>query len=189
MQRLIVFNSISLDGFFVDASNDMNFAHNLSPDKEWDAFVEGNASGGGTLLFGRITYELMVKFWPTPLAAQQMPVVAERMNSHSKVVFSRTLDKASWSNTKLVKGDLISEVRKMKNGPGEGMAILGSGSVVSQLTPHRLIDEYQIVIVPVVLGKGRTLFESVEEKVSLKLTKTRTFTNGNVFLCYEPVIG
>jgi len=189
MQRLIVFNSISLDGYFVDAGDDMNFAHNLNPDREWDAFVEGNASGGGTLLFGRKTYELMVRFWPTPLAAQQMPDMAERMNSHAKVVFSKTLDKVSWNNTRLVKGDLISEVRKMKSEPGEGLAILGSGSLVSQLTLPRLIDEYQFVIVPVVLGKGRTLFEGVKEKVPFKLTKTRTFVNGNVFLCYEPVTG
>src|SRR5262249_44743368 len=103
-----------------------------------------------------------------------------------KVVFSRTLDKASWSNTKLVKGDLVSEVRKMKEEPGDGMAILGSGSIVSQLAPEGLIDEYQIVMNPVVLGKGRTMFDGVIEKLSLKLTKTRTFGNGKVFLRYEP---
>jgi dihydrofolate reductase len=188
MRRLVVFNQTSLDGYFADANGDMSFAHNEAPDVEWDAFVAGNVSGGGMLLFGRITYELMASYWPTPFAAEKMPVVAERMNNLPKVVFSRTLDKASWSNTRLVKGNVPGEIRKMKAEPGEDMAILGSGSVVSQLAPHGLIDEYQIVVIPVALGKGRTMFEGVKEKVALKLTKTRTFGNGNVLLCYEPLV-
>jgi dihydrofolate reductase len=189
MQKLIVFNSTSVDGYFTDANGEMNFAYNTIQDPEWDAFVAGNASGGGTLLFGRITYEMMTRYWPTPLAAEQMPVVAERMNKYPKVVFSRTLDKASWSNTRLVKDDLVGEIRKMKNEAGEGMAILGSGSIVSQLAPHGLIDEYQIVVIPVVIGKGRTMFEGLKEKIPLKLIKTRTFSNGNVVLHYEPIPG
>jgi dihydrofolate reductase len=125
----------------------------------------------------------MVSYWPTPAARENDPVVAERMNSLPKVVFSRTLAKASWSNTRLVKGDLATEVRKLKHEPGVGMAILGSGSVVSQLAQAGLIDEYQIVVKPVALGEGRTIFK---QKLSLKLTQTRAFTNGNVLLAYEP---
>ena len=108
------------------------------------------------------------------------------MNKLPKVVFSRTLDKVSWDNTRLVKGDLATEVRKMKQAPGEGMVILGSGSIVSQLTQAGLIDEYQIVVKPVALGEGRTMFDGLKQKLALKLTKTRAFTNGNVLLCYEP---
>ncbi len=189
MRKLIVFNHVSLDGYFVDANGEMRFAHTKSPDAEWDAFVEGNARGGGMLLFGRITYELMAGFWPTPAAAAAMPLVAERMNALSKVVFSRTLDSASWQNTRVVKGDLPVEIRKMKKEMGEDMVIFGSGSIVSQLTPHGLIDEYQIVVNPVVLGKGRTMFDGIQEKVPLKLTSTRAFGNGNALLCYEPVRG
>ena len=129
--------------------------------------------------------------WPAigrqPAAIKNDPIVAEGMNSMPKVVFSRTLDKVSWSNTKLVKGDIASEIRKMKKEPGEGMAILGSGSIVSQLAPEGLIDEYQVVVNPVVLGQGRTMFDGIKEKLTLKLTKTRTFGNGKVFLCYEPM--
>jgi dihydrofolate reductase len=187
MRKLVVFNQVSIDGYFADANGDMSFAHNDNQDAEWDAFVAGNASGGGMLLFGRITYELMASFWPTPFAAENMPVVAERMNNLPKVVFSRTLDKASWHNTKLVKDDMIVEIRKMKKDPGEEMAILGSGSIVSQLAQHGLIDEYQIVVIPVALGKGRTMFDGMKEKLPLKLTRTRTFGNGNVLLCYEPM--
>ena len=187
MRKLIVFNSVSLDGYFTDANGDLSFAHSDKPDPEWDEYVEGNATGGGVLVFGRVTYELMAGFWPTPLAAERLPVVAERMNNLPKVVFSRTLDQASWNNTKLVKGDIAAEIRKMKKEPGEGMAILGSGSVVSQLAQEGLIDEYQIVVNPVVLGKGRTMFDGIKGKLTLKLTKTRAFGNGNVLLCYEPM--
>ncbi len=186
MGKVVVFNSASLDGYFTDANSDMSFAHNSIPDPEWDVFVSGNASGGGMLLFGRITYELMASFWPTPAAAESMPVVAEGMNNLPKVVFSRTMHKALWNNTRLVKIDMVGEIQKLKKELGEDMAILGSGSIVSQLTQHGLIDEYQIVVIPVVLGKGRMMFEGIKEKIPMKLIRTRAFKNGNVLLCYEP---
>ena len=187
MRKLVVFNQVTLDGYFAGMNGDISWAHKDNKDAEWNAFVADNASGGGLLVFGRITYELMAGFWPTPYAIENMPIVAERKNNLPKVVFSRTLDKASWNNTKLVKGDMAAEIRKMKKEPGKDMVILGSGSIVSQLAPEGLIDEYQIVVNPVVLGKGRTMFDGINEKLALKLTKTRTFGNGNVLLCYEPM--
>jgi dihydrofolate reductase len=184
MRRLVVFNHVSLDGYFVDAQGDMSWAH--AGDVEWTAFVEGNASSGGELLFGRVTYDLMASYWPTPLALENDPVVAERMNALPKVVFSRTMAQPSWSNTRLLKGDIAAEVEELKRGTGPDMVIFGSGTVVSQLAQAGLIDEYQIVVHPVVLGAGRTMFDGVEQKQILKLTRTRTFGNGNVLLCYEP---
>jgi dihydrofolate reductase len=184
MRKLVVFNMVSLDGFFVDSKGDMSWAH--KNDAEWNAFVNENASGNGVLVFGRITYELMASYWPTPMALQNSPVVAKGMNDMPKIVFSRTLDNASWSNTKLVKGDLAGEVGKLKKGPGPDMVILGSGSIVSQLAQQNLIDEYQIALSPIVLGNGRTMFEGLKEKLNLKLTKSRTFGNGTVFVCYQP---
>jgi dihydrofolate reductase len=186
MQRLISFTQITLDGYFTGRNGDLGWAYEGQQDAEWNAFVAGNASGGGQLLLGRITYELMASYWPTPTALERDPAVADGMNRLPKVVFSRTLDKVSWDNTRLVKSDLATEVRKMKQAPGEGMVILGSGSIVSQLTQARLIDEYQIVVKPVALGEGRTMFDGLKQKLALKLAKTRPFTNGNVLLCYEP---
>jgi dihydrofolate reductase len=186
MRKIIVFNSVSLDGYFTDPNGDMSWAHAGSDDAEWNAFVGANASGSGQLLFGRITYELMAGYWPTPQALQNNPVVAEGMNRMPKVVFSRTLDNVSWSNTTLVKGDLASAARKLKQEPGPNMVILGSGSIVSQLASEGLIDEYQFVVNPIALGKGRTMFEGIPRKLNLKLTSTRSFANGKVVLCYEP---
>ncbi len=187
MQKLSVFNNVSLDGYFTDASGDMNFAQNPQPDPEWDAFVAGNArGGGGTFLFGRLTYEMMASYWPTPAAAAAMPVVAKTMNETPKVVFSRTLDRADWNKTKLFKSNLAEEVRKLKEGPGQGILIFGSGTIVSQLAREGLIDEYQIILTPVALGKGRTMFEGLEGKLPLQLISSRNFRNGNIFLCYQP---
>jgi dihydrofolate reductase len=118
-----------------------------------------------------------------------MPVVAGRMNSAPKVVFSRTLDRASWNNTRLVKDDLLGTVRKMKAGPGEGLLIFGSGSIVAQLAQAGLIDEYQLTLNPVVLGAGRSMFAGLTEKLPLQLAQARPFHNGKVLLAYRLVEG
>jgi len=186
MRKLIVFNQVTLDGYFAGMNGDISWAHRAKKDPEFDAFVEDNAKSGGELVFGRVTYEMMNSFWPTPAAFEQFPVVAERMNSLPKLVFSRTLDKPTWKNTRLVKGDIAAEMRKIKNEPGEDLVIMGSGNIVSQLTQAGMIDEYQLVLFPIVLGKGRTMFDGVVKPLNLEPTKTRTFGNGNVLLCYEP---
>jgi len=186
MPKLTVFNSISVDGYFKAPDGDLGWAHRAD-DAEWNEFVAGNASqAGGRLLFGRVTYEMMASYWPTPMAAQNDPIVAKGMNELQKIVFSRTLDKVTWKNTRLVKGDLAKEVRNLKKDPGDDIVVLGSGSIVAQLAREDLIDEYQLVTVPVVLGKGTTLFHGLDRQVPLKRTKTRAFKNGNVLVCYEP---
>jgi dihydrofolate reductase len=184
MRKLVVFNNVTLDGYFTGKNGDLSWAKGHT-DAEFNAFVADNAKSGGLLLLGRITYELMNSYWPTPQAMENDPVVAEQMNNLPKVVFSRTLEKASWNNTKLVKDDMTAEIRRMKKEPGKDMTILGSGSVVSQLAQEGLIDEYQLVVNPVVLGEGRTMFDGVKQKLTLELTKSRAFGNGNVFLCYQ----
>jgi len=184
MRKVHVYDTISLDGYFTDAANDMSWAHRRDP--EWNQYVAGNASGDGALLFGRVTYDQMAAFWPTPQAAQMMPDVAAGMNRMPKYVVSRTMQKAGWQNTTLVKGDLATEIGKLKAQDGPDLTILGSGNLISQLTELRLIDSFQLVLSPTILGKGRTLFETVGERRTLTLTKSKTFSNGNVVLWYEP---
>ena len=185
MRRLTVFNQITLDGYFTSPDGDIGWAHRASPDAEWSDFVAGNARSGGVLLFGRVTYDMMASYWPTPAALANDPVVAERMNALPKVVFSRTMDRAAWSNTTLVRDDIAGAVRTMKREPGEDLVILGSGSIVSQLARTGLIDAFQFVVNPVVLGRGRTMFDGLDERLGLRLSSTRAFHNGNVLLCYE----
>jgi dihydrofolate reductase len=185
MARLSVFNQVSVDGYFKTLDGDISWAH-AADDPEWHAFVGGNAQGDGRLLFGRVTYEMMVSFWPTPAAAKAMPEVAAGMNAKEKIVFSQTLDEVSWKNARLVKGDLAKEVRQLKKEPGPDLVVLGSGTLVAQLARENLIDEYQLITFPIVLGKGKTMFEGLERPLSLKQTKTRVFKNGNVLVCYQP---
>lgn len=184
MRKIIVFNQVSLDGYFTDAKGDMSWAHKQDP--EWLEFVSGNAKSGGEAIYGRKTYELMASWWPTPMAMQQAPVVAKAMNEMPKTVFSKKMKKAEWSNTRVVNTGLAEEVRKMKKAKGPNIVIMGSGSIVNQLAQEGLVDEYQIVVNPIALGKGKTLFEGLKEKQALKLTGSRTFENGNVLLKYVP---
>lgn len=185
MRKLSVFNHISLDGYFVDATGDMSWAHKSDP--EWLAFVQQNASsGGGELVFGRVTYDMMASYWPTPMAMQNDPVVAEGMNAMPKVVFSKTMKFAAWSNTRVLSGDLAAETRALKQVDGPNLLIFGSGTIVSQLTQAGLIDSYEIVVNPIVLGSGRSMF--VDAQASLKLVSTRSFGNGNVVMRYERAI-
>jgi dihydrofolate reductase len=186
MRKLIVFNHITLDGYFVDDNGAMSWARVGNDDPEYSAFVAQNASGGGELLFGRVTYEMMAGYWPSPIADQHAPEVAKGMNACPKVVFSRTLQQASWNNTRLLKGDLLDEVRKLKSESGTGMCILGSGTIVAQLAQAGLIDEYQVMVDPVALGSGRSMFHGIKDKLSLKLATSRAFNNGKVYLNYVP---
>jgi dihydrofolate reductase len=196
MSKLTVFNSVSLDGYFTDERADVSWAHRQDP--EWNAFVGENAGGTGVLLLGRVTYQMMASHWATEAGRKDNRAVAEGMTKMRKVVFSRTLDEVGWENTTIVKGDILAEVRDMKRHTGPDLVILGSGSIVAQLTRARLIDEYQLVLVPVVLGKGRTMFEEPGARgrtggpggsdgaLTMKLRKSRPFSNGNVVLWYEP---
>jgi dihydrofolate reductase len=183
MPRLVVFNLMTLDGYIAGRAGDISW-HNV--DAEFHEYAKKMSNSGSTLLFGRVTYQLMASYWPSAQALKDDPVVAQGMNSASKVVFSRTLSQAEWSNTRLVKEEMLAEVRKLKQQPGKDLAVLGSGSIVAQLAQAGLIDEYSILLNPVVLGEGKTMFDGVKDKLTLRLTATRTFGNGNVLLSYEP---
>ena len=180
MRKLRVFESISVDGYFTDAHDDMSWAHAGREDPELAEWVGSNAGSGGELIFGRRTYEMMASFWPTPLAAQQMPDVAKGMNAAKKYVATRTI-RPTWSNTHVLEGELAEAVRVLKASTGPSLVVLGSGSVAAQLGEAGLVDEYQFVIVPVALGAGRTVFT---KRRSLKLVEHRVFRGGNVVVTY-----
>jgi len=184
MRKLLVFNLMTLDGYFAGQDGDISW-HNV--DEEFQELAIQASNSGNTLLFGRITYELMKSYWPTPEAIKNDPLVAAGMNKAEKIVFSRTLEKVDWNNTRLVKDDMLAEVRKLKQLQGKDLTVLGSGSIVSQLAQNDLIDEYDFLLNPVVIGRGKTMFEGMQQRLRLHLVKWRTFGNGNVLLYYEPV--
>jgi dihydrofolate reductase len=175
---------VTLDGFFEGPNGEIDW-HNA--DEEFNEFAVDQVKSADGLIFGRVTYELMASYWPTPAAQADDPMVAEKMNTMPKIVFSRTLDKVEWNNTRLVKGDAVKEISQLKQEPGKDLLIFGSADLASSLTKHSLIDEYRIMVNPVVLSKGKPLFKDVKEKLNLRLLKTKTFGNGNVLLYYEPI--
>ncbi|NJN53016.1 MAG: dihydrofolate reductase, partial [Gammaproteobacteria bacterium] len=141
----------------------------------------------GALVFGRATYDMMARAWSTQAGRQRNPAVAERMTSMPKTVFSKSLREARWANTRIIATDPAVAMAEIKREPGPDMVILGSGSIVTTLTRARLIDTYQLVVSPIVLGGGRTLFEGLPESFGLELVQSRSFGNGNVVLWYRPV--
>jgi dihydrofolate reductase len=183
MRKIGVFNFVTINGFYKGLHEEINWHKHGEEEAEFSA---ESMSVGGTLLFGRVTFEMMASFWPTPMAMEQFPIVAEGMTKAEKIVFSTTLKKSDWDNTKIVKDNMIEELKKMKQMPGKDMTVLGSGSIVTQLADHGLIDEYQIMIDPVAIGEGIPLFKGLQCKLELTLTKTKVFKSGVVLLCYRP---
>jgi len=180
-RQLIMWNLVTLDGFFEGAKKwDLAFHEYAWGDELAQLSVEQLASAD-TLVFGRVTYEGMASYWPT-----SDEEVAKTMNSIGKIVFSRTLDKAEWNNTRLVKGKAEDELRALKQRPGKNMFVFGSAELSSSLTRAGLIDEYRLCIVPVVLGSGTPLFKSSSELLKLKLLEARPLRTGGVILRYAP---
>jgi len=181
MRKLIVSNLVSLDGFISGPNGEIDW---FGWDKELESYSKEQLGSMGTILFGRVTYELMVGYWPTATADTIDRMIIDAMNNLPKIVFSRTLDKVEWKNSRLVKDDIEGEVAKLKREPGKDMVIYGSGSIVSALSQAGLIDEYRILVNPVVLGSGKPQFGDIKDRINLKLLSTKTFGNGHVLLCY-----
>ncbi len=181
MRKLSVFNFITINGYYKGLNDDISWHRHGS---EESAFAAEGAGSGSTLVFGRVTYEMMAAYWPTPMALDDNPDVAKGMNESEKVVFSTTLKKASWDNTRIVSSNIIHQMRQLKKQPGPDLTILGSGSIVSQFAEHSLIDEFQFMIDPVALGDGTSTLKGLTRKLDLKLKETRSFKSGVVLLWY-----
>lgn len=183
MSKIILFNMMTLDGFFEGLNRAIDW-HNV--DNEFNEFAIEQLNNASVLIFGRITYELMAGYWPSSDALSNDPFVAEKMNSLPKIVFSKTLDKTGWNNTRLVKGDPEKVCRELKERNDKDIFIFGSADLASMFMHRGLIDEYRIMINPVILGNGNPLFKSSGDRFLLKLIKARNFRSGNVLLYYEP---
>ncbi len=184
MSKVIMFNLITVDGFFEGQYKwDIGWHH---VDAEFNEFAINQLNNARGLIFGRVTYQGMASYWPMPPALQDDPVVAGLMNSIPKYVFTHTLDTVEWSNSVLVKGDAVSELKKLKEQPGKDLLILGSADLSKTFTSHNLIDEYRLMVNPIVLGKGGALFYPNGASLKFKLLNTKAFGNGNVLLYYQP---
>ncbi|MGD0793793.1 MAG: dihydrofolate reductase family protein [Terriglobales bacterium] len=183
MRKVILFNMTTMDGFFADPNGAIDW-HVV--DEEFHAFAIQQLDSVNTILFGRATYQLMASYWPTEAAVKRDPLIAGKMNETAKIVFSTTLERAEWANSRLVKEKAAEEVAGLKQQPGKEMIIFGSANLAATLAQNGLIDEYRMMVVPIVLGRGRPLFQGVKGRLPMKLLNTKVFRSGNVLLAYQP---
>jgi len=183
MRKLLSFHLTSLDGYYEGPGQAFDW---LVVDAEFNQFALRQLEEADTLLFGRASYEMMAGYWPTSAAEQDDQAVVARMNGLAKIVISQTLDTAEWAPTQLI-GDCVADVlAKLKQQPGKNMLIMGSSALTASLIGMGLVDEVRVMISPVVLGGGKSLFRTAAERISLTLLQAKSFRSGNIVLCYRP---
>ena len=195
MRRIVMFNWLTADGYFAGPDGNLNW---VVPDEEQARAAVASIASSDTVIFGRVTYERFERFWPHAVEdsstaadphrpgqrSREHRAIAIWLNETTKLVFSRTLKDATWKNSRLLHELDPREVEAMKKQPGKDMMIFGSGSIVSQLTEHGLIDEYQFVVCPMFLGSGRSLLTGVSKSMRLELLEARKYPSGDVLLRY-----
>jgi len=181
MSKLIMWNLITLDGFFDSIEKWALDWHQYAWGDELECFSLELLRSADALLFGRVTYEGMAAYWQSAQGE-----IADFMNSLPKVVFSRTLDRAGWNNTTLVKGDAAAEVPELKRQCERNMFVFGSANLSGTLMEQGLFDEYRLAVVPVVLGSGKPLFARNVHRLRMQLLEARTWSSGCVILRYAP---
>jgi dihydrofolate reductase len=183
MRTLASFIIISLDGFYEGPNGELDWP---TVDEEFEEFAVRQLDEADTLGFGRATYEHMAAYWPTEQAEANDPAITSRMNDMEKLVFSTTLTDASWSGTTVVRGEATEQMPTIKSVAGRELLVLGSAHLTADLAQAGLLDELRIMVCPIVLGQGRSLFEDLKDRVSLTLLRVRQFDSGNVVLTYRP---
>jgi len=176
-----MWNLVTLDGFFEGPKSWELDWHDSVWGDELERYSIEQSKSTGMLLFGRVTYEGMASYWPS-----QKGEIADFMNTIPKIVFSKTMRKAEWNNTTLVKGNAVEEVAKLKRQPGKNMFVFGSANLSSTLLEHDLFDEIDLALAPVILGRGNPLFKASPDRLKMKLLEARPLKSGGVILRYEP---
>lgn len=185
MRKIAVYNHVTLDGYYAAPDGGIDWV-------VWDPQADAVAQQvvqADTILFGRITYQGFEAHWPTVAADPQAPAearaIGQAMNQMTKVVFSTTLTEVSWENSVLHRDGLVKRVQELKESDGGDVIMFGSGTLVQQLAPAGLIDDYLLLVSPVAIGAGKSMFEGVD-KLNLTLHDLQRFDTGNVLLRYQP---
>lgn len=178
MRKVLWQMMMSLDGLMEGPNHELDWH---VTDEDFARYVSEMPKSIDTILFGRVTYQMMAQYWPTSTEPE-----APMMNDLPKLVFSRTLQKVEWKNSRLVKENIGEEIARLKQRPGKDIALIGSTDLASTFIRLGLIDEYRIFLNPVVLGRGNPMFKNVKDRLALKLVKAQPSRSGNVLLTYQP---
>jgi dihydrofolate reductase len=195
MRRIVTYNHVSADGYFAAENGGLGW---VVPEDELDRAAAGRLGASDTMLFGRRTYEMFESFWPTVVGdaptspdphdparhSPEIRAVGKWINETAKLVFSRTRRDVTWENSRLLPALEPREIEALKRRPGGDIMVFGSGTIVSQLTEHGLVDEYQFVVSPTLLGNGRPLISGLPATARLELLEARAYPSGNVMLRY-----
>jgi len=188
MRKIITTTWVSLDGFIAGPNGEMDWIGEIY-DEAMGKYETDLVSAADTLLLGRVTYQSFAGSWPhvpdSPTASEGEKVYARMLNAMRKLVFSRTLESAEWNNSTLLREIVPEEIERLKQEPGRDMLVYGSASLVQELTNLGLIDEYQVLVHPVLLGGGKSLFQDINNQVKLKLVQSKTHPSGVVVLSYQ----
>jgi dihydrofolate reductase len=184
MRKVIVHNRITLDGFFAGLNDEI------------DWFIQDAAAAtaaheiitSDTMLLGRVSYQHLEAFWrpaaDDPNLPAELKPMTDEVNNMTKLLFSRTLHDVTWKNSQLLHGDPVKEVQRLKQESGSDLLMFGSGTLIQQLSNAGLIDEYVLILTPVVLGKGKPMFKDVRQH-NFELVSAKTFETGNVLIHYK----
>ena len=194
MRRLVMFNRVSADGYFASEDGKLDW---VVPEPEIDKAAAGQIGAFDTVLFGRRTYEMFASFWPRalddpktapnphgPARSPEMHAMAVMLNDATKLVFSKTLKETSWKNSHIVRDFSAREIDALKKQQGKDIIIFGSGSIVTLLADNDLIDEYQLLVQPVLLGSGKPLIRHGSHRAKITLQEAKGYPSGNVMLRY-----
>jgi dihydrofolate reductase len=190
MRKIVVSEFVSLDGVMEDPSWTFQFSS-----EEQEKFKFAELSAADALLLGRVTYEGFAAAWPKMMEQYEGPRRAElaeyadMMNGYPKYVVSTTLEEAEWNNSTIIKENVAEKVSTLKQQPGKDILVFGSGNLVKALMHHDLIDEYRLMVFPIVLGSGQRLFEDGIDTTAFELIDTTTFGSGVVVLTYRSAGG
>jgi dihydrofolate reductase len=184
MRKLLSFMVVTLDGYYEGPEGEFDWPN---VDDEFNEFAISQLNDIDTLVFGRATYEGMASYWPTPAALEDDPAITDRMNGIPKVVLSSTLGSADWENSTLVKGNAAEAIGELKQRPGKDLAMFGSPTLTASLIEQGLVDELRVMVQPILLGAGKSLFAALHQRVPVTLERTTVFRSGNVLLHYRPL--
>jgi dihydrofolate reductase len=179
MRKVIVSIMLSLDGSFEGPNKDLDW-HVW--DDEMENYMDDFLNTVDAILLGRVAYQLLADYWPS--STQK---VAPNMNNIPKIVFSKTLEKVEWKNSSLIKENIKEEMLRLKQQPGKDLVLFAGADITSTFLQLGLIDEYRIIVNPVILSNGKPFFKDMNDKLSLKLLNTKKFSCGNVILHYQPL--